>query len=136
MTNWPCHVWLQNIYIYIYIYILWPTNKVALGVCYQLLCIDFGDRILCTSTPNHSIHGENCVYQRWTMCALKSKSVLEMPFPAIWRPKFQKGFPQCPTDSTNGKEIQSLGKIGCREKCLDKSLPWEDIFKLGLFCCC
>ena len=54
-----------------------------------------------------------------------------MPFPAIWRPKFQKGFPQCPTDSTNSKETQSLGKNGCREKCLDKSLPWEDIFKLG-----
>ena len=68
----------------------WPTNKVALGVCYWLLCTDLGDRILCTSTPNHNIHGENGVYQWWTVCALKSKSVPEIPFPVIWRPKFQK----------------------------------------------
>ena len=44
----------------------------------------FGNGILCTLSPNHNIHRENGVYQY----ALKSKSVLEMHFPAIWRSKF------------------------------------------------
>ena len=46
--------------------------------------------------------------------ALKSKSVLEMHFQAIWRSKF--------TDLANSGKTQSLGKNGCRQKCLDKSL--------------
>ena len=46
--------------------------------------------------------------------AMKSKSVPEMHFPAIWRSKF--------TDLANSKKTQSLGKNGCRQKCLDKSL--------------
>ena len=36
-----------------------------------------------------------------------------MHFPDIWRPKFKK-FPQCPTDSANSKETQSLGKNDLR----------------------
>ena len=37
-----------------------------------------------------------------------------MHFPRIWRSKF--------TDVANSKKTQSLGKNGCRQKCLDKSL--------------
>ena len=44
------------------------------------------------------------IYQQWTMYALKPKSVLEIHFRA------------------NSKKTQSLGKNGCRQKCLDKSL--------------
>ena len=44
------------------------------------------------------------VYQRWTTYALKPESVSEMHFHA------------------NSKKTQSLGKNGCRQKCLDKSL--------------
>ena len=47
-----------------------------------------GDGILCTLSPNPNVHRENGVYQQWTTNALKSKSVLEMHFPAIWRSKF------------------------------------------------
>ena len=128
ITNWPCHAWSQ-----IKNKKWWPTNKLALGVCYRLLCTHLGDRISCTSTPNHNIHGENGVYQRWTICAVKSKSVSEMPFPAIWRPKFQKNSPWCPTDSTKSKETQSLGKNSCREKCLDKSLLTLSLEIFGTF---
>ena len=95
--------------------IVWPTNKAVLGVCDQLLCANLGDRILCTLSPNHNIHGKNCVYQRWTTThALKSKIVSEIHFSAIWRSTF--------TDLANSKKTQSLGKNGCREKCLDKHL--------------
>ena len=108
MINWSCHVWLQK-------KLVWSTNRAALGVCYQLLCTNLGDGILCTWSPSHNIHGENGDYQRWTMYALKSKSVSEMHFPVIWRSKF--------TDLANRKKTtQSLGKNGCRQKCLDKSL--------------
>ena len=34
------------------------TNKVALGVCYQLLRINVGDGILCVLSLNHNIHRE------------------------------------------------------------------------------
>ena len=44
------------------------------------------------------------LYQRRTMNALKPKSVLEMHFRA------------------NSQKTQSLGKNGCRQKCLDKIL--------------
>ena len=64
--DWPCNVWLQK-------KLVWPTNKAALGVCYQLLCTNLGDGILCALSPNHNIHRENGVYQGWTICALKSK---------------------------------------------------------------
>ena len=40
--------------------------------------------------------------------------VSEMYFRTIWRPKF--------TDFVNSEKNQSLGKNGCRQKCLDKSL--------------
>ena len=62
-----------------------------------------------------NIHRENGIYQRWTTYALKSKSVSEMHFPTIWRSKF--------TDVANSKKTQFLGKNGCRQKCLNKSLP-------------
>ena len=53
-------------------------------------------------------------------------------FPAIWRRKFQNFSSQCPTDSANSKGTQSLGKNGCREKILDKSLICETISFLSL----
>ena len=81
MTDWPCHVWLQKKLVLL-------TNKAALGVCYRLLCTNLGDGILCTLWPNHNIHEVNGVYQRWTTYALKSKSVVEINFPGIWRSKF------------------------------------------------
>ena len=49
-------------------------------MCDQLLCTNMDDVILCTLSPNHNIHEEKGVYQRQTMYALKSKSVLEMHF--------------------------------------------------------
>ena len=77
--------------------LVWPANKADLGVSYQLLCTNLEDGILCTLLPNHNIHG--CL-----LYALKPKSVLETHFRA------------------NSKKTQSLGKNGCRQKCLDKSL--------------
>ena len=56
------------------------------------------------------------------MCALKSKCMSEMNFPAIWRPKFQSFSARYPADCANGTKTQSLGKNGSREKCSDKSL--------------
>ena len=44
----------------------------------------------------------------------KSKKVSEIHFPTISRSKF--------TDLVNSKKTQSLGKNGCRQKCLDKTL--------------
>ena len=106
MTKWPCHVWLQKSYYD-------PPTSQSRG-CYQLLYTNLGDGVLCTLSPNHNIHGENGVYQQWTTYALKSKSVSEKYFLTIWRSKF--------TDLVNSKKTQSRGKIGCRQKCLDKSL--------------
>ena len=40
---------------------------------------------VCALSPIHNIQGENGVYQRWTIYALKSKSMSEMNFPTIWR---------------------------------------------------
>ena len=80
ITNWPCFVTKKKL--------VWPTNKADLGVCYQLLCTNLGDEILCILSANHNIHRENGVYQQWTRYALKSKRVSEMHFPAIRRSKF------------------------------------------------
>ena len=86
----------------------------SIGVCYRLLCSNLSDWILCTLSPNHNIHRINGVYQRWTTCALKSKSLVsEMHFPGIWRSTF--------TDFAS-KKTQSSGKNRCRQKSLDKSL--------------
>ena len=79
-------------------------KKTALVMCDQLLCTNMDDVILCTLSPNHNIHEEKGVYQRQTMYALKSKSVLEMHFPATRRSKF--------ADSTNSKKTKSLRKNG------------------------
>ena len=69
-------------------------------MCYQLLCTNLDDGIFCTLSPSHNIHGENVDYQQQTMYALKSKSVSEMDFPAIWRSKF--------TDLANRKKKLNL----------------------------
>ena len=68
----------------------------------QTFMHQFVDEILCTLSPNHNVHRENGLYQKWTTYALKSKSVQEIHFPAIWRFKF--------TDLANSKKTQSLGK--------------------------
>ena len=81
----------------------------------------FGNGILCTLSPNHNIHEENCVYQWWTKYALKAKSVSEMHFPAIWRSKF--------TDLANSKKTQSLGG-----KAVGKS-AWIDAPNIKFFIC-
>ena len=86
--------------------LVWPANKADLGVSYQLLCTNLEDGILCTLLPNHNIHG--CL-----LYALKPKSVLETHFRA------------------NSKKTQSLGKNGCRQKYLDKSLL-QNIFRKDL----
>ena len=49
------------------------------------------------------------------MHTLKSKSVSEIYFPMIWRSKL--------THLANNKKNSIFGKNGCRQKCLDKSLP-------------
>ena len=88
----------------------------SLGGVLQTFMHQFVDGILCALSPHHNVHRENGVYQQWTTYALKSKSVPEMHFPAIWRSKF--------TDLAKSKKTQSLGKNGCGQKCLDKSLIW------------
>ena len=128
MTNWPCHVWSHTHKKKLW----WSNNKVALGVCYWLLCTDLGDRILCTSTPNHNIHGENGVYQRWTMCVSGKKKCIRNAFSSNLETKISKNFPRCPTDSTKSKENQSLGKNDCIKKCFDKSLDWDRSIKWAL----
>ena len=63
---------------------------------------------------------------------LQSEGVLEMHFPANWRPKFQKALLWYPpwgnlkeiVDQTNSKETESLRKNGCRQKCFDESLVY------------
>ena len=112
MTDLPCHYWLQK-------KLVWPTNKAALLVL-QTFMHQVVDAILCTLSPHHNVHRENGVYQQWTTYALKSKSVPEMHFTAIWKSKF--------TDLANSKKTQSLGKNGCRQKCLNKSLEIKFIF--------
>ena len=92
----------------------------TLGVCYRLICTNFGDGFLCTLSPNHNIHRENGVYHWWTTYTLKSRSVSEIHFPAFWRYKF--------TDFKNSKKKLNLWeKNGCRQKCLDKSLHKNDL---------
>ena len=92
----------------------------SLGGVLQTFMHQVVDRILCTLSPHHNVYRETGVYQQWTMYALKSKSVPEMHFPAIWRSKF--------TDLANSKKTQSFGKNGCRQKCLDKSLLIQSTF--------
>ena len=96
MNDWPCHVWLQK-------KLVWPTNNAALGVCYQLLCTNLGDEILCTLSSDNNIHGENSVYQWWTMYASKSKNVLEMHFSVICTSKF--------TDLANSRKVSFWKKM-------------------------
>ena len=82
----------------------------------QTFMHQFGNGILYTLSPNHNAHREDGVYQQWTTNALKSKSVLEMHFPAIWGSKF--------TDLAK-KTVRKFNlweKNSCRQKCLDKSL--------------
>ena len=74
----------------------------TLGVCYRLICTNFGDGFLCTLSPNHNIHRENGVYHWWTTYTLKSRSVSEIHFPAFWRYKF--------TDFKNSKKNSIFGK--------------------------
>ena len=110
--------------------LVWPTNKAAWGVCYWLVCINLDDRILFTLSPNHNIHKGNGVYQRWSKCGLRSRNVSEMHFPAIWRPKFQKFSPWCPTDSASIIEFSfwekmAVEKSGCIKACIDSSLWWS-----------
>ena len=87
----------------------------------------FGDGILCTLLPNHNVHRENGLYQQQTTNALKSKSVSEMHFSAIWGPKF--------TDLANKtvKKTQSLGKNSCRQKCLDKGLCMHTLLQKRIY---
>ena len=103
MVDCPCHVWLQK-------KISMTHQQGTLKLYYLLLCTNVGDGILCALSTDHNIHGENGVYHWWTTYALKSKSVSEMHFPAIWRHKF--------TDLANSKKNLNL-----REKtAVDKSV--------------
>ena len=38
-----------------------------MGVCYQLLCTDLGESILCTLSPNHNIDGG-----KWSLLAMEN----------------------------------------------------------------
>ena len=89
----------------------------------------------CTSTPNHNIHGENGVYQRWTICVKNwsQKVYQKCLFQRSGDQNFKKNSPWCPNDSTKSKETQSLGKNSCREKCLDKSLLTLSLEIFGTF---
>ena len=113
MTDWHCHVWL--------------TNKAALvrGMLPTFMHRFGWWDFMCTLSPNHNARGENGVYQWRTIYALKSKSAWEMHFPAILISIFN--------DLVNSKKTQSLGKNGCRQKCLDKSLDISKSVKMLIF---
>ena len=61
---------------------------------------------------------------------LQNKIQKKLHFQAIWRPNFQNlsiwcppwGHPKQPLNYVRSKETESLGKNGCRQKYLDKSL--------------
>ena len=116
MTDWPCHAWLQKK--------VSPTNKATLRVYYHFyapiwvmgFCVLYHQTII--------FIGGNSVYQRWAICPLTSKSVSEMHFPGIWRPKFQNFPPWCPpwTHLTRywlSKQYRNsiFEKNSCRQKC-------------------
>ena len=122
LTDWPCHAWLQKR--------VWPTNKATLGVCYWLLCTNLSDGNL----------GGNSVYQRWTICPLKSESVLKCIFLGSGDPNFKisilgalHGGNLWDTDLANSTETQSLRKNGCRQKCLDESLITITLTNISIF---
>ena len=71
-------------------------------------------------SPNHNIREKWCLSAMDNVCF--EVKVLEMYFPTIWRSKF--------TDLINSEKTQSLGKSGCRQKFLDKSL----ISHIRIFC--
>ena len=96
MLDWPCHVCLQKV-------LVWPTNKVNLG-CVTNFYAQIWVMWFCVLYYQTIIFMR--VFQWWTTYALESNIVLEMHF--------------C---SNSKKKPQSLGKNGCRQKCLDKSLP-------------
>ena len=64
-----------------------------------------------------------------------SEKMSGMYFPAIWRLKIQKTCIWClpwvyltkTVNYAHSKEIEYLEKNGCRQKCLDKSLPYNHI---------
>ena len=92
MTDWPCYAWLQK-------ELVWPTNKVVTYFYAPIwkigLCVLYHQTKMLTLRKNG-------IYQQWTRYSLKSKSVLKMHFPGIWRSKF--------TDLANKtvKKTQSL----------------------------
>ena len=53
-----------------------------------------------------------------------------MSFPGIWRPKFQKCYPWCPTDSTNSKETQSLGNTAVEKSAWVKACNDTQIYQV------
>ena len=85
---------------------------------------------------------KNHVYQQCTSYA-SAVRLLEMHFPAIRIPEFQKFFLWCPrlgylmetVNYTNSEETESLGKNGCRQKCLDKILDLLSMLLFYLFPC-
>ena len=81
MTDWPCHVWLLKKNSLALYALIWMTG----------FCLLYHQTII-------FMRG-NGVCQRWSMCCLRSRNMSEIHFPAIWRPKFQKFSPWCPTDS-------------------------------------
>ena len=48
---------------------VWTTNKVALEVCYRLLCTDLGVGILCILSLNHNTHRK-----KWCLSAMGKMS--------------------------------------------------------------
>ena len=124
ITNWPCHAWSQ-----IKNKKWWPTNKVALGLCYRLLCTHYGLVLKYMKSYFHVLQHQTIIFMgkmvfisdeqfvRWSQ-----KVYQKCLFQRSGDQNFKKNSPWCPNDSTKSKETQSLGKNSCREKCLDKSL--------------
>ena len=84
--------------------------------------------------------GGNSVYQRWTICPLKSESVLKCIFLGSGDPNFKisilgalHGGNLWDTDLANSTETQSLRKNGCRQKCLDESLITITLTNISIF---
>ena len=80
----------------------WPTNKLALRVCYKFFCTNLGDGISCTLSPNHNIH-----WEKWCLSAMDN-----VCFEVIRcvRNAFSSDMVIQFTDLGNSKKTQSLGK--------------------------
>ena len=112
-----------------------PQTRKPWEVCYQLLCTDLGDGISCILSLNHNIHGKKRFLLAIGKMSFEAKKCWKCIFQGSGDPNVKispftahHGGTSGATDLANIKETQSLKNNGCRQKCLDKTLPafpWE-----------